>query len=95
VFQNRLGATNIVLMFGLDRNLDGAADDEQSAIAQAARRRSAYARRLHLPGRRVAMGARLFARKRASETAPDPSQDSRGGSSFGLPNSRSSDAPEF
>src|ERR1019366_4680325 len=37
VSQSRVGATSIVLTFSLDRNLDGAAEDVQAAIAQAAR----------------------------------------------------------
>ncbi len=37
VSSNRVGATSIVLQFNLDRNLDGAAQDVQAAISQAAR----------------------------------------------------------
>src|SRR5882762_9882389 len=37
VSSNRVGATSIVLQFSLDRNLDGAAQDVQAAISQAAR----------------------------------------------------------
>ncbi|HXC31344.1 MAG TPA: efflux RND transporter permease subunit [Verrucomicrobiae bacterium] len=37
VSSNRVGATSIVLQFSLDRNLDGAAEDVQAAITQAAR----------------------------------------------------------
>ena len=37
VSSNRVGATSIVLQFSLDRNLDGAAEDVQAAISQAAR----------------------------------------------------------
>src|SRR6202140_2036965 len=37
VSSNRVGATNIVLQFSLDRNLDGAAQDVQAAISQAAK----------------------------------------------------------
>ena len=37
VSSNRMGATSIVLTFSLDRNLDGAAEDVQAAISQAAR----------------------------------------------------------
>jgi HAE1 family hydrophobic/amphiphilic exporter-1 len=37
VSSNRTGATSIVLQFSLDRNLDGAAEDVQAAISQAAR----------------------------------------------------------
>src|SRR5579864_9415158 len=37
VSSNRVGATSIVLQFNLDRNLDGAAEDVQAAISQAAR----------------------------------------------------------
>jgi HAE1 family hydrophobic/amphiphilic exporter-1 len=37
VSSNRIGATSIVLQFSLDRNLDGAAEDVQAAISQAAR----------------------------------------------------------
>src|SRR3984957_12341653 len=35
ISSNRVGATNIVLQFSLDRNLDGAAQDVQAAISQA------------------------------------------------------------
>ena len=37
VSSNRTGATSIVLTFSLDRDLDGAAEDVQAAISQAAR----------------------------------------------------------
>ncbi len=37
VSSNRVGATSIVLQFSLDRNLDGAAQDVQAAISQAAK----------------------------------------------------------
>ena len=37
VSSSRVGATSIVLQFSLDRNLDGAAQDVQAAISQAAR----------------------------------------------------------
>jgi HAE1 family hydrophobic/amphiphilic exporter-1 len=37
VSSSRVGATSIVLQFSLDRNLDGAAEDVQAAISQAAR----------------------------------------------------------
>ena len=37
VSSNRVGSTSIVLQFSLDRNLDGAAEDVQAAISQAAR----------------------------------------------------------
>jgi hydrophobic/amphiphilic exporter-1 (mainly G- bacteria), HAE1 family len=37
VSANRLGSTSIVLQFSLDRNIDGAAEDVQAAISQAAR----------------------------------------------------------
>src|SRR6202051_2785988 len=37
ISSNRVGATSIVLQFTLDRNLDGAAQDVQAAISQAAR----------------------------------------------------------
>ncbi|HET6145324.1 MAG TPA: efflux RND transporter permease subunit [Candidatus Acidoferrales bacterium] len=37
ISSNRVGATSIVLQFNLDRNLDGAAQDVQAAISQAAR----------------------------------------------------------
>ncbi len=37
VSANRLGMTSIVLQFSLDRNIDGAAEDVQAAISQAAR----------------------------------------------------------
>src|SRR5271170_7480189 len=37
VSSNRVGATSIVLQFNLARNLDGAAQDVQAAISQAAR----------------------------------------------------------
>jgi HAE1 family hydrophobic/amphiphilic exporter-1 len=37
VSSNRVGATSIVLQFSLDRNIDGAAEDVQAAISQAAR----------------------------------------------------------
>jgi HAE1 family hydrophobic/amphiphilic exporter-1 len=37
VSSNRVGGTSIVLQFSLDRNLDGAAEDVQAAISQAAR----------------------------------------------------------
>ncbi len=37
VSSNRVGATSIVLQFSLDRNLDGAAEDVQAAISQAAK----------------------------------------------------------
>src|SRR5271167_3096693 len=37
VSSHRVGATSIVLQFSLDRNLDGAAEDVQAAISQAAR----------------------------------------------------------
>lgn len=37
VSQSRVGATSIVLTFSLDRNLDGAAEDVEAAIAQAVR----------------------------------------------------------
>src|ERR1700732_5118349 len=37
VSSNRVGQTSIVLQFSLERNLDGAAEDVQAAISQAAR----------------------------------------------------------
>jgi HAE1 family hydrophobic/amphiphilic exporter-1 len=37
VSSNRVGSTSIILQFSLDRNLDGAAEDVQAAISQAAR----------------------------------------------------------
>src|SRR5580704_7405672 len=37
VSSNRVGSTSIVLQFSLDRNIDGAAEDVQAAISQAAR----------------------------------------------------------
>src|ERR1700721_2798135 len=37
VSSNRVGATSIVLQFSLNRNIDGAAQDVQAAISQAAR----------------------------------------------------------
>src|SRR6202140_2967543 len=38
VSSNRVGATSIVLQFNLDRNLDGAPQEVQAALYQAARR---------------------------------------------------------
>src|SRR5579862_253777 len=37
VSSNKVGSTSIVLQFSLDRNIDGAAQDVQAAISQAAR----------------------------------------------------------